>query len=123
MLPGQPSTYANLIYIYRELWPTNKVPEIAHFTIDNLLIVPDLTNNLGWRRGYYETVANIDLASIELLPRHVFVSHAMAEEKYYDEHGHSVLPEHGELIGIFGLASYLSTEYRIAEALGLDIPG
>ena len=115
---------ANLLYFYRmevedPFDPTATKTPIA----PDLLIPPEITNNLGWTRGFYLHLRNVPLQPQELLPRHVFKSEVYAENdprRFIDEYGNPTPPpEPGLFCGMSGLSSYTFIDDALSIALGI----
>lgn len=108
---------AVLLYIYRARSADNE-PPMSELTPDNLLLPPMMTNRLGWRHGYFQTITHQDLRREDVLAQHCFKSHARGQ--YYDERGHQVLGPI-EPVGDWALHSYRSIDDAISEVLGIPL--
>ena len=91
---------------------------LRSFTPPHLLIPPVITNEMGWRHGYFLTVGNVDLSEDQLLARHQFRDLSTGE--LWDEGSTRFtareippLP-----IGKKVLASYMTIEDLVSQALG-----
>jgi hypothetical protein len=113
-----------LLYFYRMMIadPAALRPPLK----PDLLIPPIITNFLGWRHGYFQTLGNYPLAREERLPRHYFLQSCYpvgADDPravFCDEYGErSPRPERGEYWGGSGLSSYRWIDDRLSEALGI----
>lgn len=103
----------NLLYFFRDLAPAHDV-NAMDLTVDNLLIPPLLTNNMGWSRGYFRTIGNRPLGSGEVLDQHCFDAYGAG---CFDEYGHP-LPAPVQPVGVRGVHSYLTIEHELSVALG-----
>lgn len=91
-----------------------------------LLIAPIVTNMLGWRYGYFKTIANFPLQPEERLPRHYFLQSVGLEW----DHPKAVFcdefqipaerPPPGQYWTTSGLASYRYIDDRLSEAVGIQ---
>lgn len=109
-----PMPGANLIYIYSAR-SSHKRPDHMSLRPDKLLLAPEWTNALGWRKGYFETVENVPLAAHDMLRRHCFQRY---DGPYLDEKGRK-LAGRSEPCGSWGLASYLMIDDLISDAIGI----
>src|SRR5688572_2381109 len=91
---------ANLLYFYDRAQGFQGRPPRDAFTPPRLLIPPQLTNNLGWVRGWFNFVDHWQLQEGEVFPRHCFRSELFAD-RYFDEHGNRV-EEPFEPLGSWG---------------------
>lgn len=104
---------SNLIYIYR--WMSeSKQPNMEQLSRHNLLIPPIYINRLPWSKGYFETVARLELQAEDVLERHCF---RRFNGDYFNEVGER-LQEPVEPCGRWGLASYLVVDDEVSDALG-----
>jgi hypothetical protein len=106
---------ANLVYIYRHVAATAEPVPIQQLRPDSLLIPPAFTNNLGWVRGYYKTIASTQLTDADLLVQHCFKDGRLG---FVDERG-VPLAERVEPCGTWGLVSYRWIDDRVSDALGI----
>ena len=111
-----PMPGANLLYIYN-VRADSKEPPISQLTLDRLLIPPFYTNNLGWARGAFETVAHVQIGQDDLLAQHCFWSGM--KKRYFDETG-TQIPHRLEPCGTWGLGSYRKFDDLISDALGIE---
>ncbi|MBW7877614.1 MAG: hypothetical protein H3C47_16680 [Candidatus Cloacimonetes bacterium] len=90
-----------LVYIYDHLG--NSKDDFPDFAAKKLLIPPEGINHLGWSRGFFETVAHVDL---DKHPEYKFPQHHFAsfvrKGVYYDEFNNQV-HDPVEPIGVHGL--------------------
>jgi hypothetical protein len=86
---------------------------------ERLLIPPVLTNKLGWRDGYYRTVANAPVRLGEVYDRHCFRNASLRQ--YFDENGIEILNPFGPL-GTCGVHSYASIQRDLCRKLGIAEP-
>lgn len=109
-----------LLYFYQGLSISPEVFPTESFSPPKLIIPPVITNTMGWRRGYFQTIGNIELTPDQLLSRHVFRGLGHESEQFWDEYNspvHSATLS-GHQIGIKALDSYLTIEDSISRALG-----
>lgn len=104
----------NLLYFFRDLAVAHDV-KTMRLTTDNLLIPPVLTNNIGWRRGYFQTIGNRPLGAGEAFAQHCFDAYG---DGYFDEYGQQ-LPKPVQPVGMQGVHSFLTIEHELSVALGL----
>jgi hypothetical protein len=105
----------NLLYFYSGFYEQIADIDPAALRPDDLLILPAITNNQGWLRGYFETVVNVPLSPSDVLPVHHFRHIATGE--YVNEFAERVTTPLAP-IAMQGLRSYLTIEDSIARALG-----
>jgi hypothetical protein len=111
---------ANLVYLY-DVQFDQRPPELDNLTVTNLLVPPVWTNNLGWTKGYFETISNVPIKSSDLLPNPCFYVVALrpgAPGSYVDDNG-SVLDRRSDPCGEWALASYRWIDDRVSDALGI----
>ena len=109
----------NLLYVYAYRSQQLEVPDRRHLTPDLLLLPPQLTNNLGWVRGYFVFVDHLPIQPGDLHPRHCFWS--AASRAYYDEYSRPLdIPF--DPIGTFGVTSYSMIDLQVSHALGIPHP-
>ncbi|TMO83854.1 Imm26 family immunity protein [Pseudoalteromonas ruthenica] len=105
-----------LIYIYKVQTETNdEVPELI---TSDILLAPIATNELPWKKGYFNNFENKTLSSDDLLQVHCFYD--VLFKKYFDDKGRqleSVYEPHG----IYGLDSYRTIDDKVSEAIGLEL--
>lgn len=106
-----------LIYIYRaRSMEKFAVPALSR---EQLLVPPIMTNELPWRKGFFEFVENRPLDPADRLGSHSFERAWTDPKQYFDEHGNRltgpVTP-----VGQWGLHSYQTIDQEIAKALGLS---
>jgi hypothetical protein len=107
-----PPMSANLIYVYSSRSSEKAEPD--DLRPDRLLLPPAITNNLGWSRGRFETVARRPLAAGDVLETHCF----RRQNAYVDEY-RNLLPARVEPCGISALKSYRMLDDEISDALGI----
>ncbi|WP_199582710.1 immunity 26/phosphotriesterase HocA family protein [Blastococcus sp. TF02-09] len=115
-LSRAPMPGANLIYVYRARSEA-KQPDMRTLKPDRLLIPPVFTNQLAWKKGYFETVNSRPLEPEDLLPSPCF---RLANGEYRDVSG-NLLPAPIEPCGEWVLASYRGIDDRVSEALGIPL--
>jgi hypothetical protein len=107
-----PMPCAFLVYIY-SLEANEQCPDYSKLSPENLLIPPVWTNELAWKKGYFNFVENHPLSRSDLLERHVFRS---ATGRLFDEKG-KMLSGDAEPFGEWGMASYKWIQDRIRARL------
>ncbi|KZN34368.1 hypothetical protein N480_22455 [Pseudoalteromonas luteoviolacea S2607] len=106
-----------LIYIYAtETEDGLTVP--SSLTVDNLLLAPIATNELPWKKGYFQLVDNQELTSEDLLTVHCFYD--VLFKKHFDDKGNQ-LDKVYEPCGVNGLDSYRTIDDKVSEAIGLEL--
>lgn len=106
---------ANLIYIYRtRSRRKDQVPELRR---DELLVPPIMTNNLPWRRGYFEPIGHESLSPDDVLPQHHFQD---PDGRSFDQNGREI-DDPQPPIGSWGLDSFRTIDDKVSEALGLSL--
>lgn len=111
---------AVLIYIYNVNSKDKKfIPELSK---NNLLIPPTFVNNLGWSRGYFETVGNI--SNPDIFKIHLFEDLVTNTKRYFDENRNLLYENHppkleNMVIGVAGLGNYLVVGDEVADKLGI----
>lgn len=109
---------ALLVYVYRDRSADGGLLEAASLpvkSVDDLLIAPQAINALGWRRGFFETIANVPLEIDHVLESHCFYS--KSRDSYFDEYGGLIEPTEG--CGSWGLGNYNVVEAEVTRALGI----
>jgi len=115
------SSFTNviLVYIYDHLG--NGKEDFPDFSAKNLLIPPEGINTLGWSRGFFETVANVDL---ERYPDYKLNQHhfrgLVRPGIYYDEFNNEITNPL-EPIGMRGLGNYRTVEDKVCDRLGYPL--
>lgn len=113
-----PMPGANLIYIYSHRSPTQKIDE-RELLPARLLVPPAWTNDLGWIRGYFQTIENQPLGDFDVLRQHCFRRVGLwPEPKFVDECGKE-LNHSSEPCGEWALVSYRWIDDRVSDALGI----
>ena len=107
----------NLLYFYDLVQDNPHAPPHDAFTPPRLLIPPQLTNNLGWVRGWFKFVDHWPLQPDEVYPRHCFQSR-LWPDRYFDEHGTRVT-EPFEPLGSWGVTGYTQIDIDLSRALGI----
>ena len=105
-----------LLYCYNATSPVKE--QIPSLNRDDLIIPPEHTirKERGWIKGYFETIAHVDLTPDDILPIHCFWS--FCNGIYCDEYGNP-LPERIEPCGLYGVGSFASIDDKISKRLGL----
>lgn len=105
---------AVLLYLYNA---TSKSKEkIPRLDKSKLLIPPQLTNFQGWRAGFFQNIASIELQDDDILDQHSFF--CPISKDYWDEYGNQ-LDKPYEPVGVFGLASIKCAEFLVSRELGI----
>lgn len=104
---------ANLIYIFRRLWPEMSLPDTAYLLPGELLIPPMVINDRPWSMGYFEKVASASIEPAEKLARHYFRD---VRNRYFDEYAVEVQNPSGP-VGVLGLESFLTVDSAVEKAL------
>lgn len=125
---------SSLVYFY--VTTTSDPSSIRAPLAPVLLIPPQITNDMGWTRGYFRFLFNSPMRKEELLPRHVFLDIVRSVDKdlntlpkedprsvFEDEYGHRIerprTQEEYRMCGYGGLVSYRYIDDRLSEALNL----
>jgi len=108
-----------LVYIYDHLGKNKE--DFPDFSAKKLLIPPEAVNTLGWSRGFFETVAKIDLEKHPeyRLPQHHFAC-AIRRNVFYDEHN-NVVVNPAQPIGSHGLGNYRVIEDAVCRKLSYPL--
>jgi hypothetical protein len=106
-----------LIYLYKTETEDGQTVPLSLST-DDLLLAPIATNELPWKKGYFQKVDNRKLANIDLLEKHCFYD--VLFKKYFDDAGNQ-LDKKVEPCGFYGLDSYATIDDKVSEALGLAL--
>jgi len=112
-----PMTACQLLYFYDAVSESEK-PPLDELRPSNLLIAPQMTNRLGWRRGYFKTVWRGPVEPEMRLEQHCFWS---ATRKMYFDESSNVLPRPVEPTGRWGLVSYRMIDNFLSRALGFEL--
>lgn len=110
-----PMPGAYLIYVYNYRSPTMD-PDMSRLVPDHLLIPPIFINRMPWTRGYFETIAHIDLLPQDKLAAVSYWD--AARERFVDQDG-KTLSREIHPCGEWGLASYRVLDALISDALGI----
>lgn len=106
-----------LLYIYKNTASDDTIPTPAELSPPILLIPPVITNAVGWRRGYFRTIGNVELDASQKLAHHVFRDPVSGS--FYDENSQPTQSDAvNHLTGIQVLKSYVTIEDSISQALG-----
>lgn len=107
---------ASLIYLYNACSATIEIrPSLSK---ENLLIPPIATFPKLWTQGYFLTVENEPLKSIDVFEKHCF--YARWTDTYHDEQGH-IVKERSEPCGQYALYSEIGIDAEISKALNLPM--
>jgi hypothetical protein len=116
-IPGWPK--CTFIYIYKVF--SSSMENVPRLERDQLLIAPRATNHIGWRRGYFRTVANAAVVEGDVLPQHCFSDRRNGAVCYFDLQGKEI-PARIEPCGEYALLdSYRTIDDAICEALGIPL--
>lgn len=107
---------AVLIYLYSHTGSTPSIPRAEKRQATDLLVAPILTNRLLWSRGYFETIANVEIGEGEELDQHCFKT---VRGAYVDECANPIV-DPPALVGWHELASYQRIDEQISDALGIE---
>lgn len=106
-----------LIYIYKTVTENGQtVP--SSLSINDLLLAPIATNELPWKKGYFQLIDNQELTSEDLLEVHCFYD--VLFKKNFDDAGNQLDKSYAPC-GSYGLDSYTTIDDKISEALGLEL--
>jgi hypothetical protein len=111
---------ANLVYLYGVQFD-HRPPNLNNLTVANLLLPPVWTNNLGWTKGFFETLSNVSIRSFDLLPNPCFYVAPLrpgAPGSYVDDNGER-LHHRSDPCGEWALASYRWIDDRVSDALDI----
>ncbi len=109
------SSPCNLIYVYR--FRTREKTPVPELVPKQLLVLPMMTNNLPWTRGYFESLEHREIAPRDWLSQHCFKD---CFGRYFDEHCNE-LPGPVEPVGQWGLHSFRTIDDEISKALGIPL--
>ncbi len=105
-----------LVYIYNVCTQEKSlVPELIK---EDLLIPPKVTNELPWKKGYFEMVGNGELKEGDKFDFHCFYD--VVFDCYMDENGERIL-KRIEPCGSYGLASFSSIDDELSQALEIPL--
>lgn len=102
----------NLIYIYRR--PIKQIILPDFLDPKQLLIPPQIVNNQGWLKGYFQTIGNVPVTLKDISQDYGFLDHIT--KKYVDEEGR-FLSHKPSTYTDYGLGSYGIVGYDVQEAL------
>ncbi|KJS16093.1 MAG: hypothetical protein VR69_10860 [Peptococcaceae bacterium BRH_c4b] len=103
---------SSLIYIYDNSVKSLEIP--SSLANRELLIPPQIVNNLGWVRGYFKTIGNLPVLQEDLLEDYGFWD--VITQRYVDEEG-KVIAKQPKVIGSYALGSYGSVSYKVSQVL------
>lgn len=110
----------NLLYCYVLESNSRDLPHEDELVPPRLLLPPQLTNNLGWVRGYFHFVGHLPLRPEETFQRHCFET-VRPGGQYFDQDGVEVF-EPCEPLGRWVLTSYSMIDLRLSDILGIPQP-
>ena len=102
----------HLIFIFNYLSRKKEIPE--NLLSYDLLISPQIVNNQGWLKGYFETIGTIPINSQDIEKNYGFWD--IVTKQYVDELG-KPLPSEPNMFSDYGLGSYGSVSVAIKETL------
>jgi Immunity protein 26 len=109
-----------LLYVYAHRSEIAAPPPQEKLLPGGLLIRPQLTNRLGWSRGYFATIDRWPVQPEERLAPTPFRD--PLTRRCVDEYGHEIpLPDETELVGQYALGSYRAVDDEISRALGIPL--
>lgn len=112
---------AVLIYIFSPGSKDSAHTSRREIKTDRLLVPPMVTNKKPWTLHYFRTLANLDFMEDEILDRHRFeFSYHGQHRAYFDEFANEV-PDPAEIMGPWGLESYLTIDDTLSAALGVPL--
>lgn len=102
----------HLIFIFNYPTRIKEIPEnlLSH----DLLIAPQIVNNQGWLKGYFETTGTITINNQDVEKNYGFWD--IVTKQYVDELG-KPLPSEPKMFSDYGLGSYGSVSAAIKETL------
>jgi hypothetical protein len=112
-----------LLYFFKPRSTKPEDPGQGVLTPKNLLTPPEITNAMGWRHGYFMTIAHRELKPSEVLPVHCFRdpdASGMFGGGYYDEHNRKLKMPHPP-VGRHAVGSYRTIDDRLSQALGIPL--
>ena len=113
-----------LLYFFEARSPEPVEPDPALLTPRRLLVPPVMTNAMGWRHGYFQTIGHRELEPHEILPVHCFrdpeKSGLFGRGEYYDEHNNKLRNPH-KPVGMWAVGSYRTIDDRLSRALGIPL--
>ena len=106
-----------LIYIYKTTTQSGTTAP-SSLSPDDLLLAPIATNELPWRKGYFQSVANQAIKDSDLLDVHCFYD--VLFKSYFDDNAKRLDRAH-EPCGTYGLDSYKTIDDKLSEALNIEL--
>ncbi|MBW7877044.1 MAG: hypothetical protein H3C47_13770 [Candidatus Cloacimonetes bacterium] len=107
-----------LVYIYDHLG--NRKDDYPEFAKKKLLLPPQAINHLGWSKGFFETVANLDLdkhSEYKFSQHHFeFFVPGVYYDEFYNEIKNPIEP-----IGIYGSGNHRTVEDKVCDKLGYPL--
>lgn len=98
----------NLVYIYRN--PSRKMEIPKDLTSQELLIPPQIVNNQGWLKGYFQTIGSITLTDKDFVKDYGFWS--FVKKQFVNEEG-TPLGFQPEKYTDYGIGSYGSVSHDV----------
>jgi len=80
-----------------------------------------MTDDLAWKKGYFEFLENRPFTSAIRLSQHCFRDNYVHVGRYYDEYRNQ-LPGPVEPVGSWGLKTFRGIAKQISKALGIPLP-
>ncbi|MEN6312659.1 MAG: immunity 26/phosphotriesterase HocA family protein [Clostridiaceae bacterium] len=111
----------NLIYIYRQSAKQITLPDFLN--PKQLLIPPQIVNNQGWLKGYFQTIGNVPVTLKDIAQDYGFLDYIT--KKYVDEEGrflsHKPLTFTNYGLGSYGVIGILVQKALVANPELADI--
>ncbi len=102
----------NLIYVYKNVSDTMKM--LNYLDANQLLIPPQIVNNQGWLKGYFETIGTLPVTEEDKSVKYGFLDFKTKE--YVNEEG-KILGYKPDMWIDYGIGSYGSVASDIKESL------
>ncbi|MFJ3958066.1 hypothetical protein [Arthrobacter sp. NPDC090010] len=117
--PGAPGF--KVVYIFNPVnddW--DPFVDRSPLQVSNLLVEPEVVNNLGWSRKYFRTLMRSEFLPGEKLNKTRFVSRSRKIPEFYDEYGNRA--DESEFPGLYGVGNYATVDASVSAALGVPDP-
>lgn len=115
---GRPgSMKAVLVYIYAA--SAHKKLPIPPLHKDELLLPPVLTNDTGWRDGYFETLERRPIERDDVFTNHCFYD---GSHKRVVDLNRKAAPEYYKPYGLYAVGGYGAIDWDVSKALGFPEP-
>lgn len=106
----------SLIYIYKHCSMDKIIPH--NLEDSGLLIAPVIVNNQPWKKGYFETIGNIDVSASDKNINFAFWD--VLKEDYIDIKG-DIVKDKPQYWSIYGLGSYGVVGKEVQKAIKKNI--